>query len=112
MTGDHFGASGYHHHRGIPFPLPAKHERGGLGRGAPSIGLARLIGTPSPFPSPHSSVVRRGKSTSGMVVGSKMPPSTTARMAAATLTTYAASPPPFQDISRPARLLARPGVSS
>src|SRR5205814_7794365 len=32
----------------------------GLGRGAPSIELARLIGIPSPLPSPHSSVVGRG----------------------------------------------------
>src|SRR5947199_5753255 len=32
----------------------------GLGRGAPSIELARLIGIPSPSPSPHSSVVGRG----------------------------------------------------
>src|SRR5216117_1977315 len=40
-------------------PCEARAGRG-LGRGAPSIELARLIGIPSPLPSPHSSVVGRG----------------------------------------------------
>src|SRR5437867_7981266 len=56
------GASGYHHHRGsLPLPLPARHERGeGWGEGHLPFELARLIGIPSPLPSPHSSVVGRG----------------------------------------------------
>src|SRR6184192_2200371 len=44
-----------------PAPSPCEARAGrGLGRGAPSIELARLIGIPSPLPSPHSSVVGRG----------------------------------------------------
>src|SRR5437773_6813840 len=44
-----------------PAPSPRGGRAGrGLGRGAPSIELARLIGIPSPLPSPHSSVVGRG----------------------------------------------------
>ena len=39
-----------------PSPCEARAGRG-LGRGVPSIELARLIGIPSPLPSPHSSVV-------------------------------------------------------
>src|SRR5438094_8452121 len=42
-----------------PSPCEARAGRG-LGRGVPSIDLARLIGIPSPLPSPHSSVVGRG----------------------------------------------------
>src|SRR6266513_6305281 len=46
---------------GPPAPSPCKARAGrGLGRGAPSIELAWLIGIPSPLPSPHSSVVGRG----------------------------------------------------
>src|SRR2546427_548339 len=38
-----------------PAPSPCEARAGrGLGRGAPSIELARLIGIPSPVPSPHS----------------------------------------------------------
>src|SRR2546426_1897598 len=44
-----------------PAPSPCEARAGrGLGRGAASIELARLIGIPSPLPSPHSSVVGRG----------------------------------------------------
>ena len=43
----------------------------GLGRWAPSIELARLIGIPSPLPYPHSSVVGRGNRPCGMVVVSR-----------------------------------------
>src|SRR2546426_12466353 len=44
-----------------PAPSPCEARAGrGQGRGAPSIELARLIGIPSPLPSPHSSVVGRG----------------------------------------------------
>src|SRR5437773_12440080 len=44
-----------------PAPSPCEARAGrGLERGAPSIELARLIGIPSPLPSPHSSVVGRG----------------------------------------------------
>src|SRR5213594_3004351 len=44
-----------------PAPSPCEARAGrGPGRGAPSIELARLIGSPSPLPSPHSSVVGRG----------------------------------------------------
>jgi len=44
-----------------PAPSPCEARAGrGLGRGASSIELARLIGIPSPLPSPHSSVVGRG----------------------------------------------------
>src|SRR2546430_1893231 len=46
---------------GPPAPSPGEARAGGgLGRGAPSIELARLMGVPSPLPSPHSSVVGRG----------------------------------------------------
>src|SRR5437879_1192777 len=44
-----------------PAPSPCEARAGrGPGRGAPSIELARLIGIPSPLPSPHYSVVGRG----------------------------------------------------
>src|SRR5439155_11467309 len=48
----------FYHHRGRP-PAPSPCEAR-AGRGAPSIELARLIGIPSPVPSPHSSVVGSG----------------------------------------------------
>src|SRR5947207_16026418 len=54
------GASGYYHHGGsLPLPLPARHERGeGWGEG--HVPSNRIIGIPSPLPSPHSCVVGRG----------------------------------------------------
>src|SRR5204862_1919565 len=47
---------------GTPLPPPPREVGGGrgVGGGPPSIELARLIGIPSPLPSPHSSVVGRG----------------------------------------------------
>src|SRR5437763_15762855 len=52
-----------------PAPSPCEARAGrGLGRGAPSIELARLSGIPSPLPSPHSSVVGRGSRPAAWVV--------------------------------------------
>src|SRR5256885_6424222 len=62
----------FYHHRGRP-PAPSPCEAR-AGRGAPSIELARLIGIPSPVPSPHSSVVGRGKRPAAWVEDAPVAP--------------------------------------